>query len=393
MRDAAFARAAQSVAIGARLAVTRLRLTNFRCYETAAFDGDARPVVLTGPNGAGKTNLLEAISFLAPGRGLRQARLNEIDRRSADDARPPKSAGWAVAATVSTALGPVDIGTGREADNTRRTVRVNGATAQGQNALAEYVSMVWLTPRMERLFLDGASTRRRFLDRLAFGFDTAHSARVGAYEHAMRERLRLLKSGRRDDGWLTALEDTMAARGVAIAAARRDMAHRLARACAQSTGPFPRAGIAATGAVEDGLDAGPALEVEDRLRAQLAAARQGDAESGRTAVGPHLSDLSVRHLAKDMPAEQCSTGEQKALLIAVVLADARLQAAERGTAPLLLLDEVAAHLDGQMRRALFTEIRHLGAQVWLTGTDRAVFTELEPCAQFFAVANATLTRA
>lgn len=391
MRDAALAMVAPSAAAGdARLAVTRLRLTNFRGYDTAAFDGDPRPVVLTGPNGAGKTNLLEAISFLAPGRGLRQARLSDIDRRSTDTA---DAGGWAVAATVSTALGSVDIGTGREADDTRRTVRVNGAPAQGPNALAEHVSVVWLTPRMDRLFLDGASARRRFLDRLVFGFDTAHSARVGAYEHAMRERSRLLKTGRRDDGWLTALEDTMAARGVAIAAARRDMANRLARACARGGGPFPRAGIAATGAIEELLDTGPALEAEDRLRAQLAAGRQGDSESGRTAVGPHLSDLSVRHLAKDMPAGQCSTGEQKALLIAVVLANARLQAAERGAAPLLLLDEVAAHLDGQMRQALFAEIRHLGAQAWLTGTDRAVFAELEPCAQFFAVADATLTRA
>ena len=394
MRDAAFAMAAPSpVVSGARLAVTRLRLANFRCYDAASFDGDTRPVILTGPNGAGKTNLLEAISFLAPGRGLRQARLNDIGRRSDSATQDAQSSGWAVAATVLTALGPVDIGTGLEPDNKRRTVRVNGAAAQGQNALADYVSVVWLTPQMDRLFVDGASARRRFLDRLIFGFDAAHPARVGAYEHAMRERLRLLKSGRRDDGWLSALEDAMAARGVAIAAARRDMANRLARACAQSEGPFPRAGIAATGAVEDWLDAGPALEAEDRLRAQLADGRPGDAELGRTAVGPHLSDLAVRHLAKDMPAGHCSTGEQKALLIAVVLADARLQAAERNAAPLLLLDEVAAHLDGQMRQALFTEIRHLGAQAWLTGTDRAVFTELEPYAQFYAVANATLTRA
>jgi DNA replication and repair protein RecF len=395
MRDAAFAMAAPPPAIsGARLAVTRLRLTNFRNYDVAAFDGDTRPVVLSGPNGAGKTNLLEAISFLAPGRGLRHARLTDINRRRPTQIAPDADAGgWAVAATVETTIGPVDIGTGLEPDNTRRIVRVNGATTQEQNALADYVSVVWLTPQMDRLFLDGASARRRFLDRLVFGFDTAHPARVSAYEHAMRERLRLLKSGRRDDGWLSALEDTMAARGVAIAAARRDMANRLARACAQSEGPFPRAGIAATGALEDWLDAGPALEAEDRLRAQLATDRSSDAESGRTTVGPHRSDLSIWHLAKDMPAAQCSTGEQKALLIAVVLADARLQAAERGAAPLLLLDEVAAHLDAQMRHALFAEIRHLGAQAWLTGTDRAVFTELEPYAQFYAVTNATLTRA
>jgi len=369
-----------------RLAVTRLRLTDFRSYRRAEYDGDARPVVLTGPNGAGKTNMLEAVSFLAPGRGLRQARLSEIDRR-ADGV-----VGWGVAATVSGASGPVDLGTGREQDQQRRTVRLNGVPASGQSTLAEYVSVVWLTPQMDRLFLDGASARRRFLDRLVFGFDTAHAGRVGSYEHAMRERLRLLKAGGADNVWLSALEETMAERGVAIAAARQDMAHRLARACAEGTGPFPRAGIAATGDVETWLDNGPALAAEDRLREQLAQSRRTDAESGRTAVGPHRSDFSVWHLEKDMPADQCSTGEQKALLIAVVLADARLQAAERGAAPLLLLDEVVAHLDAEKRQALFAEILSLGAQAWLTGTDRETFAELESSVQFFRVANAALER-
>ncbi len=369
-----------------RLAVTRLRLTDFRSYQRAEYDGDARPVVLTGPNGAGKTNMLEAVSFLAPGRGLRQARLSEIDRR-ADGV-----VGWGVAATVSGASGPVDLGTGREQDQQRRTVRLNGVPASGQSTLAEYVSVVWLTPQMDRLFLDGASARRRFLDRLVFGFDTAHAGRVGSYEHAMRERLRLLKAGGADNVWLSALEETMAERGVAIAAARQDMAHRLARACAEGTGPFPRAGIAATGDVETWLDNGPALAAEDRLREQLAQSRRTDAESGRTAVGPHRSDFSVWHLEKDMPADQCSTGEQKALLIAVVLADARLQAAERGAAPLLLLDEVVAHLDAEKRQALFAEILSLGAQAWLTGTDRETFAELESSVQFFRVANAALER-
>ena len=359
-----------------RLAVTRLRLTDFRSYQRAEYDGDARPVVLTGPNGAGKTNMLEAVSFLAPGRGLRQARLSEIDRR-ADGV-----VGWGVAATVSGASGPVDLGTGREQDQQRRTVRLNGVPASGQSTLAEYVSVVWLTPQMDRLFLDGASARRRFLDRLVFGFDTAHACRVGSYEHAMRERLRLLKAGGADNVWLSALEETMAERGVAIAAARQDMAHRLARACAEGTGPFPRAGIAATGDVETWLDNGPALAAEDRLREQLAQSRRTDAESGRTAVGPHRSDFSVWHLEKDMPADQCSTGEQKALL----------QAAERGAAPLLLLDEVVAHLDAEKRQALFAEILSLGAQAWLTGTDRETFAELESSVQFFRVANAALER-
>jgi DNA replication and repair protein RecF len=383
MRDAALA-TADTFGVAARLAVSRLRLTNFRSYATAAFDGDARPVVLTGRNGTGKTNMLEAVSLLAPGRGLRQARLVDIDRRGAP-------AGWSVAATVSGAGGSFEIGTGRDPQSPRRAVRVNGAPARGQSALAEYVSIVWLTPGMDRLFVDGAAARRRFLDRLVFGFDAAHAARVSAYEHVMRERSRLLKSGRRDDAWLAALEETMAGRGVAIAAARRDMASRLARACAEGPGPFPRAGIGVTGHVEDWLDDGPALAAEDRMRRQLAEMRAEDAESGRTAVGPHRSDFAVRHLEKDMPAEFCSTGEQKTLLIAVVLADARLRAAERGIAPLLLLDEVVAHLDAGMRRALFEEVRALGVQAWLTGTDRATFAELESYAQFFTVADAAVT--
>ncbi len=369
-----------------KLSVTRLRLSNFRCYATAAFDGDDRPVVLTGPNGAGKTNMLEAVSYLGPGRGLRQARLADVDRRDG-------TAEWAVAATVSAPGGPVEIGTGRDPSSTRRAVRVNGATAAGQSALAEFVSIVWLTPQMDRLFLEGAASRRRFLDRLVFGFDAAHAGRVGAYEHAMRERARLLKLGRRDDNWLSALEETMAGRGIAIAAARRETAERLARACAESAGPFPRAGIAATGQIEEWLDQGPALAAEDRLRKLLAEHRAEDTDTGRTAIGPHRSDFAVRHLEKDLPAEHCSTGEQKALLIAVVLANARLQAAERGAAPLLLLDEIAAHLDAEKRRALFEEILGLGVQAWLTGTDRQLFEEWGSRAQFYTVVDATLRRA
>ena len=382
MRDSALAEI-DVPAANAKLSVTRLRLSNFRCYELSSFDGDDRPVVLTGPNGAGKTNMLEAISYLGPGRGLRQARLVDVDRRGG-------AAPWAVAATVSGLMGPVELGTGRDLSSTRRAVRVNGAPASGQSALADYVSIVWLTPQMDRLFLEGASARRRFLDRLVFGFDSAHAGRVSAYEHAMRERARLLKIGRRDDNWLSALEDTMAGRGIAIAAARREMAGRLVRACAEVSGPFPSAGIAATGQVEDWLDECPALAAEDQLRQQLAAHRDVDAGTGRTAVGPHRSDFAVRHLEKDMPAEHCSTGEQKALLIAVILANARLQAAERGAAPILLLDEVAAHLDGDKRSALFEALLGLGAQAWLTGTDRQLFEEFGTHAQFYTVADAKI---
>ena len=367
----------------ARLSVTRLRLSHFRCYDEAAFDGDERPVVLTGPNGAGKTNMLEAISYLGPGRGLRRARLADVDQRGGD-------AAWAVAATVSGLIGSVELGTGRDPSSTRRAVRVNGVAASGQSALADHVSIVWLTPQMDRLFLEGAAVRRRFLDRLVFGFDTAHAGRVSAYEHAMRERARLLKFGRRDDSWLSALEETMAGRGIAIAAARRDMAGRLARACAEASGPFPAAGIVATGQIEGWLEEGPALAAEDRLRQCLVECRAEDAATGRTGFGSHRSDFTVRHLEKDMPADQCSTGEQKALLIAVVLANARLQAAECGVAPLLLLDEIAAHLDVNKRQVLFETLLGLGVQAWLTGTDPILFDDLGAQAQFFIVADATL---
>ncbi len=367
------------------LAVTRLTLTRFRGYEHARLEPDRRPVALIGPNGAGKTNLLEAISFLAPGRGLRGAKLSEIERIGS-----PPDAGWAVAATVRTPRGSVDIGTGRDGahEGDRRVVRIDDHPVKGQTALAEHVAIVWLTPQMDRLFLEGSSGRRRFLDRLVFGFDPAHAGRLSRYEHTLRERARLLRDGRFDDGWLSGLEDQMVTTGIAVAAARRDVVQRLRSACARAVGPFPGADLAVEGAVEAWLNDGPALAAEDSLRASLRASRRTDAETGGAAVGPHKSDLSVRHHAKDMPAGLCSTGEQKALLIAIVLANARLLAAERGAAPLLLLDEVAAHLDADRREALFGEILALGSQAWMTGTDAAVFDPLGDDARRFRVEDA-----
>jgi DNA replication and repair protein RecF len=367
----------------AALSIARLAVTRFRCYASVRLSPDARPVVLTGANGAGKTNLLEAVSLLAPGRGLRRARLAEMDRHG-------DAGGWGVAATVLTPQGEVEIGTGREPDGERRVVRINGEAARGQTALADFVSALWLTPDMDRLFREGASARRRFLDRLVFGFDPAHAGRVSAYEQAMRERARLLAEGGVDDAWLSALEETMAARGIAIAAARLEMVHRLSRALAAATGPFPGVALSVAGAVEQWLATEPALAAEDRLKAALRAARRKDAQSGMTSVGPHRSDLEARHLAKDMPAAYCSTGEQKAMLIAVVLAEARLQAAERNVAPLLLLDEVAAHLDEERRRALFDVICTLPGQTWMTGTDSALFAPLGARAQHYAVAEASV---
>ena len=372
----------------ARLAVGRLIVTDFRCYASARLEIDGRPVVLTGANGAGKTNLLEAVSFLAPGRGLRRAKLSEVDRLAGD------AGGWAVAARLGTSLGPIDIGTGRDmaAANgvERRVVRIDGETAKSQSVLADHISMAWLTPQMDRLFLDGASGRRRFFDRLAYGADPAHAGRVSAYEQALRERARLLKQGRADARWLAALEEQMAAGGIAIAAARQALVARLNQACEMSTGPFPRAALALEGSVDHWLDDMPALDAEDKLRAALADNRRLDAETGGAAEGPHRSDIVARHIEKDMPAALCSTGEQKALLIAITLAHARAQTAETGVAPILLLDEVAAHLDETRRVALYDEICALGSQAWLTGTDRALFEPFAGRAQYAIVADATV---
>jgi DNA replication and repair protein RecF len=378
----------------ARLAVTRLMLTDFRGYAAARLAVDERPVVLTGPNGAGKTNLLEAISFLAPGRGIRRAKLAEIDRRvppaKASDAAP---GAWTVAATVTTPRGPVQIGTGRDAasdSGERRLVRVDGAPAKSQAALAEHVTLVWLTPQMDRLFVEGSAPRRRFLDRLVYGFDPAHAARVGAYEQAMRERARLLRHGPADPVWLVALEHRMAEQGVGVAAARRDVTARLDAVCRRARGPFPGAELALTGEVEGWLGDMPALAAEQELRRRLAAARRIDADSGVTTVGPHRGDFAVRHAGIGVAAAQCSTGEQKALLIAVLLAQARLQAELRGMAPVMLLDEVTAHLDAERRAALFHEIAGLGLQAWLAGTEPGLFAELEGYGQFFSVADGTI---
>jgi DNA replication and repair protein RecF len=372
-------------------AVVRLSLTDFRCYGRVRVDLETTPVVLTGPNGAGKTNLLEAVSFLSPGRGLRRARLGEIDRRErgSDEARS-----WAVAAVVETGRGTVSIGTGHEAGDgkatERRVVRIDGHTARGQKDLAQHLAMVWLTPDMDRLFMDGSSARRRFVDRLVYGFQPAHAGEVAAYETVLRERARLLAEGNSDAAWLEALEDGIARHGVAIAAARAETVRRLDRACADRDGPFPAARLALTGEIDTWLTEMPAVAVEDRVRETLRASRNHDATQGGAACGAHRSDLQVIYAAKDRPARECSTGEQKALLLSILLAMARELRAERGDAPLLLLDEVVAHLDGARRAALFDEIVHLGAQAWLTGTDDELFAGLRGRARFFRVLDATV---
>ena len=378
----------------ARLSVSKLMLTDFRSYARLRLEVGPRAVVLTGPNGAGKTNLLEAVSLLAPGRGLRRARLADLARRDPGGAEV-RGRGWAVAAQVEGPLGTIEVGTGIEAlapeeddeDRAeRRSVRIDGRPVRGPAALAETAAVRWLTPSMDRMFADGTSPRRRFLDRLVSGWDPGHAARVAAYERTMRQRSRLLREGGFDARWVAALEETLAEIGTAIAAARLDYAGRLATVMAEPGAPEAGAHFAVHGDLEAWLEAGPALAAETNFREALARGRVRDGAAGGAGTGPHRSDLAVRH-ANGLDAAQCSTGEQKSLLFAIVEADARLLAASTGRPPLLLLDEVSAHLDERRRGALFDAALTIGAQVWATGTDRSVFAALEGRAQFLAVAG------
>lgn len=375
-----------------RVCATRLTLTNFRNYAHVRIEAGAQPVVLTGANGAGKTNVLEALSFLVPGSGLRRARLGDVGLK-APGGETAGAAGrpWAVAAEIGGGAFPVKVGTGVEnAHASKRQVHVDGAPQRALASLAEHFAAHWLTPQMDRLFLDGSQERRRFLDRLVFGFDPAHAGRITAYAHAMRERAKLLAEGKFDDAWLSALEDTMATRGVSVAAARLEVAGRLAAVCENMDGPFPAARLAIDGLAEQWLARAPALDVEDRLRAALKGCRTRDAEAGCTGGGvrgrlPHQSDLLVTYAAKGMDAGQCSTGEQKMLLVGLVLAAARMSARDEGRVPVLLLDEVAAHLDAKHRGALFEQVLGLGAQAWFTGTEAELFAPLRGQARFFEV--------
>ena len=383
---------------GGCLAVERLVLSDFRSFAHLRVVVDRRPVVLTGANGAGKTNVLEALSLLSPGRGLRNARLSEITRHGA-------SGRWAVAATLTNPGGGLDMAGGRteigtglaaapapgERASERRLVKLDGELMRGTAGLARLTAITWLTPQMDRLFNEGTAARRRFLDRLVYGFDRHHARRVNEYEKAMRERARILGSGGARGAWLTAIEETMASRGVALAAARRDAVQRISEALAEHVGPFPRAGLRAGGAIEDSLDGTAPDEAEAAYREGLLGSRGSDAARGMTALGPHRSDLEVRHLGSGLTAAQCSTGEQKELLIAIVLANARLLGERFGAAPLVLLDEVAAHLDSGHREALFEEIVALGGQAWLSGVEPQTFAALEGAAQFLALCDGRIS--
>ncbi len=382
--------------INDRLWVSRLTLTAFRNHRSTVLELDGRPLVLVGNNGAGKTNLLEAVSLLTPGRGLRNAPLSDLvyqdfagEMVEASAASPPNI--WGIAAEVETPLGVREVGTARDAAKIgaareRRLIKIDGDLRRSQQSLSEVVSAVWLTPQMDGLFRDAASGRRRFLDRLVISFDPEHTGHAQAYEQSMRERTRLLKSGSRDATWLTVLEDSMARHGVAITAARQQMVERLDEIQReQPEGPFPSAAARLEGAVEGWLSEAPAVVAEDRLRAALEQSRERDRQSGGASVGPHRSDLLVQHREKSTPAQFCSTGEQKALLVSLILAHARMVAFDLGAAPLLLLDEIVAHLDVKRREALFAILLELKCQAWMTGTDRNDFEALGSRAQWAEV--------
>lgn len=361
-----------------RLAVLTLKLAQFRSYALCSLETGGASVVLHGGNGAGKTNLLEAVSLLVPGRGLRRAAAAEMVRR-------PERIGWRLRAAVATPEGEIEIATGVEgAEATRRTVEIDGKAAT-QTALGTHVRMVWLTPQMDRLWLEGAADRRRFLDRVALGFHPGHAEESLSYEKAMRARNRLLREPGWHDAWVAGLEAQMARAGARIARARADAVLRLIAAQDGAKTLFPRADLAILGDMEnrfsqahragDDLDS---LEGEEAagLSHALAESRGRDAAAGRTLTGPHRSDLEAVYAAKQMPAAACSTGEQKALLISLCLANARALAEVTGAAPILLLDEVAAHLDSGRRAALFAEVEALGAQAWMTGTGPELFDGL-----------------
>ncbi len=373
-------------------ALSRLTLTDFRSYARADLVLDGRPVYLVGPNGAGKTNLLEAVSLFTPGRGLRGSALAEVGRRLPGEA---VGRAWAVAAVVSAGGEETQLGTGVEQPGAaRRTVRIAGETLP-PGRLADHLRQVWLTPAQDRLFLEGASDRRRFFDRLVFAAIPRHAAHAQAYEKSQRERMRLLtdESGPPDPAWLDALEARLAEAGALMAEARATTLTALqAEIDGRGERPFPQAKLSLTGEWEQMAAAGAEIaDIEAKLATALAAARPRDAAAGRALTGPHRGDLAVIHAEKDRPAAECSTGEQKALILNLVLAQAaRLARADSGPSPILLLDEVAAHLDATRRGALFDEIEALGLQAFLTGTDQVLFEDLKGRAQGVRVEGAEL---
>ncbi len=372
-----------------RIHLNCLKLTQFRNYGALRLDMDARHVVLTGDNGAGKTNLLEAVSFLSPGRGLRRASLETVARSGGNGT-------WSVHAEMEGASGPVAIGTGvmetTLGPETTRRVRINGAPAKSADELLEHARIVWLTPAMDGLFTGPATDRRKFLDRLVLAIDPAHGRRVADFEKAMRARNRLLSDGMPDAGWLDAIEAQMVETGIAVVLARKELVALLSGVIirsAEPSSPFPDALLSLDGTLDQMASDIAALDLEDHYRERLRVGRRLDASAGRTLEGPHRSDLSVVHRPKGMAAHLCSTGEQKSLLVGLILAHAQLVGGMAGFSPVLLLDEIAAHLDEHRRSALFDRIETLDCQAFMTGTDRSLFSAMGGRAQYICVDTGT----
>ena len=365
--------------------IRQLKLTNFRNYSVAKIDAKPSHVVLTGQNGAGKTNILEAISFLSPGRGMRRAAYDTVGNIRKDGA-------WTVFSKLEGPQGEANIGTGLQMTaqglETQRRIHINGALAKKSEDLLEHSRILWLTPAMDGLFTGPASDRRRFLDRMVLSVDPQHGRRVNDFEKSMRARNKLLSEDYPDPQWLDATEAQLAGFGIAIASARYELTTLLSSVIIKNndpTSPFPDALVSLTGSLETEIGEFAASDLENEYAERLKKNRHIDARAGRTLEGPHRSDLIVHHRPKSMPAGQCSTGEQKALLIGLLLAHARLVGEMAGFAPILLLDEVAAHLDEGRRAALFDMIDIIGCQAWMTGTDRELFRSLETRASFFTV--------
>lgn len=357
-------------------AVRSLHLTGFRNLADLALALPDGPIVLFGDNGAGKTNLLEAVSMLAPGRGLRRA-------RAVEQARAGGTGGWAIQAQIEGPDGVHRIATGLEAGHERRRFRLEGRDVAARDELATMVGVIWLTPAEDRLFVESPSERRRFLDRLIVADDPAYAGLTARYERRLRERSMVLRGSRSDSVWLAALEQALAADAVAIAAVRAERVQSLDEVVAESQGPFPTVRLELAGDLETLLDGRPALDVEEEVAARLNQSREHDREAGGASIGPHRSDLIALDAETAAPAARCSTGRQKALLVSIILGEITRKRQVGTLIPILLLDEATAHLDGQRRAALFERITALPGQTWLSGTDHAPFAALRDKAAFF----------
>lgn len=371
-----------------------LRLTNFRCYNALKLIFEEQIIVFTGPNGAGKTNILEAISFLNPGRGLRRAKLMDLKKQNSfqNEEQVDGSLGWVVSGRLNLRCGESQIGTAfippsGEGEKEKRLIRIDEKELSTQAELEKALSIIWMTPVMDRLLSEGASSRRRLLDKFISSLDPEHSKRLYRYEYALRERTQLLKEGKMNPIWLNALEEKMALEGVALTVSRQEMVTLLQESMKVHTSVFPKPLLFLEGVVETLLTSHSALEVEERVKKMLQEMRSQDRLMGGTSLGPHVSDLKVIHENKNISLSLCSTGEQKILLISLILAHLRIHSVRRKETPLLLLDEGLVHLDKNIRYALFEEIKNFNVQTFLTGTDPAPFIEIKEKIQFFDIVD------